>query len=291
MNKRFLYAAVNIMFFIIAFFYLWREMEGTTEPFPAIAWPAVLWVISIILGFFVIHFLKMLRLYFVLIEQKIGLLRFAKVYFKTTFVNMMIPFKLGEIFRIYCFSHETKLMQVGILCVVLDRFFDTVGLLLLIIPLEVFMLGKVSLLTGLLLTGIVVMLFIYLVFSPTYYYLNKFLIVNTTSRRSITLLHALEQVKLWFDYIRQLIKGRYAVILLISLMGWAAEAGVLFLLALLLGRDFTLNSYISYLQAIFSTGENWLLSCYTLISALLLAVTTGILYILSLMGNRGRKNA
>lgn len=291
MNKRSVYAIINFIFCIIAAFYLLQEITTTKVLSRTFNLQMLLVLLAVTIGFFTVHFLKMLRLYFVLIEQKIGIFRFIKVYFKTTFVNIMIPFKIGELFRIYCFSHETKVMQIGVLCVVIDRYFDTVGLLLLVMPLEIILNGRISLLSGILLAFILIILFIYIVFMPTYLYLNKYLIMNATTNRAIVFLHALEQIKSWYDYSKQLIKGRYAIILFLSLLGWVTEEGVLFGISYLIGKKFTFTGFLDYLQAIFAQSTSWLLSYYSLFSACLLAAMTVILYTISFIGKRGTKNA
>ena len=54
------------------------------------------WLIPLLLaGFILVHTAKMLRLYLVLMEHKIGFGRFVLLYLKTTLVNLIIPLKLG----------------------------------------------------------------------------------------------------------------------------------------------------------------------------------------------------
>ena len=48
-------------------------------------------VLAIVVCFLAVHAAKMLRLYLVLMEHKIGFNRFLLLYCKTTFVNLVIP--------------------------------------------------------------------------------------------------------------------------------------------------------------------------------------------------------
>ncbi len=48
-----------------------------------------------LIGFFAVHALKMMRFYLVLLEQKLSVRDFVFLYIKTTFVNLLIPFKLS----------------------------------------------------------------------------------------------------------------------------------------------------------------------------------------------------
>ena len=141
------------------------------------------WAIPLFLiGFIVVHLAKMMRLYLILLEQKIEFRRFVLTYLKTTFVNLVIPFKLGEIYRIFCFSRETKVFQIGLFSVIVDRFFDTVALLVILIPFEVFITGKVTWVTGALTIFAALAIFIYIVFPGIYTYLNRYIIMFTNNK-------------------------------------------------------------------------------------------------------------
>ena len=52
-------------------------------------------ILTIAVGFIAVHFFKMLRLYLVLMEHRISFGRFILLYLRTTFINLITPFKLG----------------------------------------------------------------------------------------------------------------------------------------------------------------------------------------------------
>ena len=81
-------------------------------------------ILTIAVGFIAVHFFKMLRLYLVLMEHRISFGRFILLYLRTTFINLIIPFKLGELYRIEEIARVTKIWQVGFLSVLVDRFCD-----------------------------------------------------------------------------------------------------------------------------------------------------------------------
>lgn len=93
-------------------------------------------ILTIAVGFIAVHFFKMLRLYLVLMEHRISFGRFILLYLRTTFINLIIPFKLGELYRIEEIARVTKIWQVGFLSVLVDRFFDTLALLCVLLPLD-----------------------------------------------------------------------------------------------------------------------------------------------------------
>ena len=186
------------------------------------------WLIPLLLaGFILVHTAKMLRLYLVLMEHKIGFGRFVLLYLKTTLVNLIIPLKLGELYRIFCISRETKHWQVGVLSILVDRFFDTLALCIILLPLDIFVFGKISFIT-LLFIGIMALIVIcYVSILPTFQYLNKYIIRQKSSARAMAALKGLDVVKVWYDFTQNLISGRFALILLFSFAGWLFEIGTI----------------------------------------------------------------
>ncbi len=249
---------------------------------------AYFWMVPLFLaGFTVVHLAKMMRLYLILMEQKIEFRRFVLTYLKTTFVNLVIPFKLGEIYRIFCFSRETKVFQIGLFSVMVDRFFDTIALLVLLIPFEVFITGEVTWVTGVLAVAAILAVFIFIVFPGIYTYLNRYIIMNKTSVRSMTVLRGLEVAKTWYDYVKNLISGRYALIILLSCAAWIAETGVLWCLSSMRHTAFGASAFSEYIAAIFMSGTSQVLTVYTWISATMIGVLTAAGYIICLIRRRG----
>ena len=242
---------------------------------------SLLWLIPLFLaGFTLVHLSKMMRLYLILLESKIEFKRFVLTYLKTTLTNLIIPFKLGEIFRIYCFSRETKVFQIGLFGVLVDRFFDTVTLLVILIPFELFVTGKLTLVTGILTAFAILAVFLFIVFPGIYGYLNKYIIINKTSKRSMTALRGLEIAKTWYQHVRDLVRGRYALIVLLSCAAWIVEIGVLWCLAQMRGMLFTATAFSDYIATIFMSGRSRLLVEYTMIGATIIAFVIIVGYII-----------
>lgn len=233
-----------------------------------------------LIGFAAVHTAKMLRLYLVLMERRIAFRRFILLYLKTTFVNLVIPFKLGEIFRVYCISRETGKFQTGLLSVLTDRFFDTAVLLLFLLPVQVFVTGRIFGAAVVLLAVVLLLLMAYLEFQPVYTYLNRYIILNKKSSRSLMVLKGLEYVRDWYEDARELVTGRSPLIFLFSCAGWLWEIGVLKLLALIVEEDFGTDGFIEYIETIFFAGSSRLLEIYTAAGAVMLAAAVFFGYIL-----------
>lgn len=234
-----------------------------------------IWMIPLFLvGFAMVHLTKLMRLYLILLEQKIDFKHFVLTYLKTTFVNLLIPFKLGELFRVYCFAKETKEFQVGLFSVIVDRFFDTVALLIILIPFELFLSGNVTFVTAALTVFSTLAIFMFSMFPGIYTYLNRYIIRQKTSHRSMLVLRGLEITKVWYDYVRNLIIGRYALVILLSCIAWLAEIGVLFCLSAICGISFGIGAFSEYIAAIFMSGTSELLKTYSLAGISIIGLAT-----------------
>ena len=163
----------TIVFFIQSFFQNLRLLHGKET-------------ITIIFagafaGIVIVHLFKGIRLYFLVLEERPTVARFLKLYVKTTLVNLVFPFKLGELFRIYSFGHEWKNYKAGLLLILVDRYFDTIPLMLLLIGFTISGKGTLYGIVVVLTVFIAVVTVMYFIFPSTYKYMNRFLIVNTNS--------------------------------------------------------------------------------------------------------------
>lgn len=234
-------------------------------------------VLAIVVCFLAVHVAKMLRLYLVLMEHKIGFNRFLLLYCKTTFVNLVIPYKIGEIYRIFEIGKETKIWQVGILSVLIDRFFDTAALFLVLLPLDMVFFGKISTITWVFLGIILVIGCVYLAIPPTYKYLNRHIIKEKSSNRSMAALKVLDVVNDWYAFTSNLVQGRYALIFLASFAGWVFEILTLKGLAAFMAIPFGAGGFSEYIQSLFKAGESQIVRTYTLIGA-------GVFLVFSIIG-------
>ena len=55
-----------------------------------------------------VHGLKAIRLYFTLYDSRIGFVNYLKVFCKVTPISLILPYKLGDFFRIYCYGNIIK---------------------------------------------------------------------------------------------------------------------------------------------------------------------------------------
>ena len=268
MNMFFLLAAVCFLCGVL------RECMQSKWQVTADSRQLILGILLCVVCFVILHMAKCLRFYLVLMEQRIQFGRFVRIYLKTTFVNFLLPMKSGELYRIYCFAHETKNISMGFVSVILDRILDTCVLLVFLVPYDFFVVHKISNVT------IVLALIVFAVAAgciflySSYGYLNRFLMIHGTSKRTIFLLQLLENLKMCYDYMAGLLKGRFVLILIFSGIGWIFEFLFLEIMAGIFSIEFQAAQFAEYIGGIFSSDTGMLKNGYVAISALglLLAV-------------------
>ncbi|MCR5735168.1 MAG: flippase-like domain-containing protein [Lachnospiraceae bacterium] len=245
--------------------------------------------ICIVVLFILVHALKMMRLYLVLLDEKIEFGRFVFAYFRTTLVNLVIPFKLGEVYRIAAFARITGSLLTGILSIICDRFFDTLALVLIMLPLQVLYKDTVSAVSVFLTVFLLAVLFVFWMFPSAYGYLNKYIIINRSSVRSMAVLRSLEMIKTGYDRVKELIYGRYAIMILMSFGAWIFEGLLLLSLSRLLGIYFDARQFCEYIASILSTEHiTAVQKPYTVFALVCLSVCTLISGILFFLKRRGR---
>lgn len=272
---------MNTVFLLVAVLFLFGVIRQTIEqPIRNVKlqWDLVGSILLSLMCFFILHGAKCIRFYLVLMEQKIPFMRFIRIYLKTTFVNFLLPFKSGELYRIYCFAHETKNVQMGCISVILDRVFDTCILLLFLIPFDCFVAEKISFVT-IILSCIVVIVVVGCIFLySSYGYLNHFLMINGNSKRTLFLLQMLENFKVCYDYMARLLKGRFLLITLFSCIGWCFEFLFLKLMAGIMKNTFGVAEFAEYISGIFGAEAEVFKNEYVLVSTVLLLIALALAY-------------
>lgn len=232
----------------------------------------------ILLGIMIIYILKAIRLYFIMLEYKISLKDFIKVYLKTAFVSISIPFKVGEFFKIYCYGKEIKNYRISTLLVLMDRYFDTIPLTIILVVLSISGENKFSSLILYMLLFLMFVTILYWVFPSTYYYLNQYLIKNTYSDRGIRALFYLSQIKQLYITIKELVKSRFLILFILSSITWVLEYGILAALFTNIGKVFKGEEFVQYINAVFWGNHNEYINLYISLGAIVLFVIAILVY-------------
>lgn len=226
----------------------------------------------------IVHSIKALRLYFIMLETRLTITRFLRVYVKTTCVNLVLPFKLGEFFRMYCLGHELKNFKTGILLILVDRYFDTIPLVILILGFTLLGQGVLKGVVIILIGFLVVVTIAYAIFPSTFAYMNRFLIISTNSEHGLMSLELLKKMRYWYFYIQNLIKGRELILLILSSLSWAMEYVALYSLIKGLGHMFSVADFIAYMDSVFIGSISEYIKLYIGISAAILSGIATVVY-------------
>lgn len=281
MRKK-LYYAVNLIVAMVSLVFLvsmFQNIQISWEQINRSKWQLPLCEAILCAG--LVHLLKGLRLYLISMEKCISLKRFLKIYTKTTLVTLALPWKTGEFFRIYCLGEEMKDYHSGFLSVLVDRYFDSVPLVIVIILYSIVDLSSFLVFTWVLLFFIISTTLAYLIFPSLYQYFNRFIIMRITSKGGIAALELLEKLCQWHSYAEQLVKGRGVLLLTLSFGAWIIEYITLNILSICFAIPFEAQQFIYYLNHIFSGATGDLEISY----AFLLAGVTSLLYIMVSAGS------
>ena len=231
---------------------------------------------AVLPGFLCVHLIKMMRMYLIVMDRKISFDRFVPAYLRTTLVNLLIPYKLGELYRIFVFYRISGGIRTGFFSVLIDRFFDTLALVLILLPYQLLVSGQVTVPTILLAVFVTVIVVTYIVFPSSYTFLNRYIITSRKSKRSMMALSALEHTNGLYSYVRDLVTGRYGLLLLFSLAAWILEIAVLAGFTKICGQKFTVADFGAYIESIVAGSNYDTKLWYTLTSAAVVAVLTVI---------------
>ncbi len=173
--------------------------------------------VFVILG----HVFRIIRLYLVFLDYKLPISDFVLTYTRGTVFSIVTPFKLGEFYKWRLFSNLIGENLKSLILIVIDRFFDTIILSLILVP--YILTGSHSIISTLSILVVLSLLIFFVIFDESYKYLNNFLMFNSKSDRGVKALSILERFKDNYDYINNVIIGKKVLMLVTSVLAWSFE--------------------------------------------------------------------
>lgn len=202
-----------------------------------------------------VYSLKAFRFYFLLVGENVPLLKYSKIFAITTLVNIVVPFKVGEIFRIIRFGHLTKSYIKGLGIVLLDRFIDTVSLLLIFAAMNIFWENGFGRIFLLLAAVCVFLALCFFVLPGMIEFWNEYFIKSRSSARHLRGLFLIRKIGGIYSEVKNLVRGRFFVLFTLSLFSWLVEIYSLFFCRSFF--DFSSDSLISEYLASALTGKEF----------------------------------
>lgn len=246
MFRKNVYNTINIIILAITFGYfifqsfIIDKIETTYYP---ICYVLILFSVA------VVCFFKCVRLYLVVYGFNVTRKNHLFQFIKTSPVCIVIPFKIGELFRMYCYGYELGSLENGFICILFDRFIDTLALVTLITFLNVFSGVSISLILYLLLLFLLCITIVYFVFSPMYHYWNQYFIEKDSSRYRLKFLGILNKINDVYIELRELVYSRGIALYFISLIAWVTETASYYLIFNNFVNDISVQDIFCYLES------------------------------------------
>jgi len=267
-KRKVVYNLINILVLLAAalifvFNYISKDI------FEAFNWK---YIVIITISVVIVHFLKAIRLYLALYGSGLSIYSYSKIYCKVTPISILFPFKLGELFRIYCYGYQIDNMLKGVVTVILDRFMDTVALVTMIIVVWIASGGVMMPLVYFLLVFLVAAVLLFITFPGAYNYWKKFLLRAVGTSRKLKALKFLERINRVYREIASVSKGRGIILYIISLLAWATEIGCVAILNRFSEQTNLSQKMSEYLTSALSSTQSLELKHFIFISVILMII-------------------
>lgn len=130
-------------------------------------------ILILILAACIVHVIKAGRLYLALYGSDMPFFTYIKTYCKVTPVSVILPYKIGEFFRMYCYGQQLNNYLKGIVIIILDRFMDTIALVTMILLIWIFNGWHITSFVYILLVFLLVIVSLYIIFPSVYTFWMK----------------------------------------------------------------------------------------------------------------------
>lgn len=226
-----------------------------------------LWLL-LIFAVFIVHAIKAFRLYLIFFGTDISFKSYLKLYCNVTPASMVLPFKSGEFFRMYRYGCELGNIPKGMIIVLLDRFMDTMALIVAIATVYIFNQGPLSIMSYFLIIFLLLMLLIYFVYPGLYKYWKKILLRTIATPNKLKALNLLEKLQFIYKEIEILIKGKGIILFFLSLVAWSVEIGYVAIMNIIAKSNNTNQVVSTYLASAIGIEESNELRSFVFVSVI-----------------------
>ena len=269
--------AINFTVLLIAAIIFAFRIGGQFTDVRAYSVGYVLMLIIIVLR---VKVLKAAILYFILVgERRLGLRVFLKQYCKTTPVSILFPYKTGDIFRIYCYSHQLNSVMDGLIFILVDRFFDTLALIGVVTFTSMIAGQGLTLLVYGLIFFVLVLVILYFALPKICEHWVSYLLQAPASRTKKMLLAVAGNVKSGLIIISRLISSKGLILFLMSVTAWGIELAGMSLLTSVFGQGAKSGFINDYLQAALGVTVNDGLNAFVTMLIMVLMITYVVIFI------------
>ena len=213
-------------------------------------------VVSIMGTALLIYGIKFCRLYLALYDAQLGLEICLTTYCKVTPISIILPFKVGEFFRIYCYGRQIGSLLKSVVIILLDRFMDTAALVTAIALVWIFYGERPSVFIYFFLIFLILSVCFYFVFPGIYRFWTRYLLCAKASEHKIWVLKTLESIHTLYSEIENVVKGRGMILYFLSLAAWGIEISNITLINYMTGGNHTGVVISEYLLSAMSRRQS-----------------------------------
>lgn len=262
-----MYKLINILVIAISMLVFTFEYYDSGQLFKNINLCSIIVFLVLVV---VVHILKSVRLYLALYYSELKWSDFIKVYCKVTPVSVVLPFKIGDVFRMYCYGQLVGNLLRGVVITMLDRFMDTAALVTVIILTWFLAGGKMDLLVYLFVIFLIITCVIYFVYPGIVRIWRKSLLKSNATERRIAILGVLKKFDEIYKEIDGVTKGRGIILYILSILAWGIEIGSLYIISTINNTKQIDNDVFEYLRAALRGNKSLELKRFIIVTILLL---------------------
>ena len=281
-QNRLVYNFINLFFLLISLFFI--HYSGILYIGFSIST-----ILLLFLLIFLIHILKFFKLYFVVLEEHIPIRRMIKLYIKSTFVSILLPFKVGELYKFYLLGYDINNYSKSAIAIIIDKFFDAIVLCVLFIGSSFVFHSFLSILAWILLILLVLCTSIYVLFLGTYEYLNRFFIGSKQSQNNLFALRLLETINEFYLKAKDMIRGRGLVLITLTCLYWICESIFIMIITKMQDTKIGFLNVISYINDSFLGIQNQVFSIYVYLCVFAFLIILLFIYTKKFFGGYNEK--
>lgn len=270
MKQRRIYNIVNIFILLVTAvlfcFNYWndRQMEHY-------------WLLGIMA--LMVYAVKGFRLYFILLGQGMSFRQYLKQYCKVIPVSIILPFKLGELFRIYCYGYHIKSYFNALVIILLDRFVDTLALVCVVLFCAILNGSSINGIIYLLILFLICIIVMYLLFPEIYRFWKHYFLVRPATKKGNRMLELLEYGNQAYNGISRIAGGKSIILFILSVIAWGVEIGGILLLNRMGSMGNESEIILNYLSSALNGQENTFLQQFVIVSVLLMLCVYVLLHL------------
>lgn len=223
---------------------------------------------------FISYLVRSIRHYIMIIDISYSFKNFIPIYCKMTLIHLILPYKLGEFYRLFVISKYVNNSTKGVVSIIVDRFFDTIPLFFIYSISIIFFNIEFSLTIYIVFLFLILGVFTYLTFSACYKYLNEYLITSKTTKNKLKLLSILDYLNEIHSDVKLMFNNKSYILLILSFISRICEYLSLMLIAKFLSIQYSLNVFITYLENIFLGKVDDFILSYFIVGVIILAFST-----------------